>query len=319
MKKIVDDLRLVYKCCCLYYEDGMSQNEICDLLGISRPSVSRLLKEGKEQGIVKIIISNVDQSPYSSTERALEKKFGLKEVIITESKKDSSGPKMELGNAAAKYLERILKDGDIIGVSMGTTLKEIPKFVKADNPIKCMFLPMVGGVGQLLPEVHANQIAADMAKAFGADYKLLHVPAVISNPLLKKEFEQEKGIKEVLGYFNKVNVVLVGIGAPVPAGGKSTILTSGYIDDEMIQRLLEKNACGDIGLQFYDIKGDSKPFEFFNERVFGTPLKLLRNIDRVIGVCGGSDKVKAIIGAVKGKYINVLVTDYECAIEMLKY
>jgi DNA-binding transcriptional regulator LsrR (DeoR family) len=116
-----------------------------------------------------------------------------------------------------------------------------------------------------------------------------------------------------------VNIGLVGIGAPVPVGSKSTILTSGYIDDEMIERLIEKNACGDIGLQFYDLKGDSTPFDFFNEKVFGISLKALRKIERVIGVCGGSDKVKAIVGAVEGKYINVLVTDYECAVEMLKY
>ena len=31
MKKLVDDPRLIYKCCDLYYRQEKSQQEICDL------------------------------------------------------------------------------------------------------------------------------------------------------------------------------------------------------------------------------------------------------------------------------------------------
>ena len=33
MKKIVDDWRLIYKVCSLYYEDDMRQQEVSDYLG----------------------------------------------------------------------------------------------------------------------------------------------------------------------------------------------------------------------------------------------------------------------------------------------
>ena len=45
MKKIVDDDRLIYKVCCLYYEDGMNHKEIGDYLGVSRSSVLRMLQK----------------------------------------------------------------------------------------------------------------------------------------------------------------------------------------------------------------------------------------------------------------------------------
>ena len=48
MKKIVDDNRLIYKCCYLYYMDGLGQKEICDQLGISRqqyPDCSRRVRK----------------------------------------------------------------------------------------------------------------------------------------------------------------------------------------------------------------------------------------------------------------------------------
>ena len=48
MKKIVDDWRLIYKVCSLYYEDDMRQQEISDYLGISRATISRMLQKEKE-------------------------------------------------------------------------------------------------------------------------------------------------------------------------------------------------------------------------------------------------------------------------------
>ena len=84
MKKIVDDPRLIYKCCYLYYKDGFSQVEICDQLGISRATVSRLLKAGRERNIVRIELDNPDSVMYGELERKLEAVFDLKEIVIVD-------------------------------------------------------------------------------------------------------------------------------------------------------------------------------------------------------------------------------------------
>ena len=49
MKKISDS-RLMMKCCSMYYEDNLNQKEIANILGISRPTVSRILKEAVDAG-----------------------------------------------------------------------------------------------------------------------------------------------------------------------------------------------------------------------------------------------------------------------------
>ena len=85
MKKIVDDWRLIYKCCSLYYEDDMKQQDISDYLGISRATVSRMLQKGKESGIVRVEVINPVQFSYGKLEKALERKYGLKEVVVVES------------------------------------------------------------------------------------------------------------------------------------------------------------------------------------------------------------------------------------------
>ena len=61
MKKVVDDPRLIYKCCYLYYKENLSQAQICDQLGVSRATVSRLLKAGREKEIVRREIRKEDK------------------------------------------------------------------------------------------------------------------------------------------------------------------------------------------------------------------------------------------------------------------
>ena len=77
MKKIVDDERLIYKVCCLYYQDDMNQKEVGDYLGISRSSVLRILRKGREMGIVTIELHNPRFYDYGDMEKTLERVYGL--------------------------------------------------------------------------------------------------------------------------------------------------------------------------------------------------------------------------------------------------
>ncbi len=315
MKKIVGDIRLMVKCCILYYEEDLGQQEIARLLGISRPTISRLLKEAKESGIVKVEIDRGIRSDYQLLERKLEKFLGLKEVIIVEDKIDAAGQKLELANAAARYLERIITNEDVIGVSMGTTIKEIAQYVKNINNLQVTFVPLIGGVGQVGIDIHPNQIVLELAKAFGGKFSLLHAPAVISDISIKSNLQNEKGIKHILQDIQRTNIAVVGIG--IPTDRRSTMMATGYYDETDMKALKEKKAVGDICLQFYDTHGNTDPFEF-NERVFGIEIAQLKNIGKVIGVAGGEEKTQAILGAIHGKYINVLVTNYSCGKKLLK-
>ena len=76
MRKVVDDPRLIYKCCKLYYEDDYSQQQIADTLGVSRVSVSRMLCAGREAGMVKIQVVSPNHLTYNKLEQELEQLYG---------------------------------------------------------------------------------------------------------------------------------------------------------------------------------------------------------------------------------------------------
>jgi lsr operon transcriptional repressor len=55
-----------------------------------------------------------------------------------------------------------------------------------------------------------------------------------------------------------------------------------------------------------------------NQRIVGIELKDLQDIKQVIGVAGGEAKAEAILGALRGDHINVLVTDDGAAGKVLR-
>lgn len=321
MKKIIDDIRLIYKCCSLYYEDNMSQQEISEVLQISRPSVARMIKSGRKSGIVNIEIKNPDNLMFANMERELEKKFGLEEVVIAATNNTEFGASMVNENLAqemVKFLARIAEDREYIGVTMGMTLRNLTH-VQLNNveKLKCTFVPIVGGIGESRYDIHSNYIAMAFANLFKADCLQFFAPLVFSKPDLLNDFLQEESMQSILKSFNKISTVIMGIG--IPDRAHSTILKAGYINEEMFDDFIKKGVVGDVAMQFFDKDGNVEKFNTFNKLVAGMPIEKLKKIRRRIGVATGSTKAVSVVGAIRGGFVNILIIDSECAKSLLGY
>ncbi len=75
-------------------------------------------------------------------------------------------------------------------------------------------------------------------------------------------------------------------------------------------------AVGDICGQHYSLTGEWLDIDV-NRRVVGISLDNLARIETVIGVAGSSRKGAAILGALRGRYVNVLITDDQAARKLL--
>ncbi len=310
MKKIVDDERRIIQICDMYYNQEKTQSEIAKELQISRPTVAKMIAVAKECGIVKIMISSVSGRNYFDLERKLEEKYQLKEVIIVDTKEDEQEQKDELGKAAAMYLSRIMREGDVIGVSMGSTLGHIAKFVDQKLPYKNVtFLPILGGVGQTKNDLHANFLAESLAKAYGVDCLYFHAPAVVSRVQTKTELMKETSIQTVLNHIRKMNIVLLAIGN---LEYTSTMLKAGYYSNEVLDRHKKQGAVGDICMKFYDADGNMEDFEI-NQNVISTKFSELKEKPYTITLFTGVRKVRAVYAALKGKLTNTIILDYATA------
>ena len=114
-------------------------------------------------------------------------------------------------------------------------------------------------------------------------------------------------VRSALDLFDQVTTALVGVGAIEPSklladSGNSFSLAE-------LEDLRQRGAVGDVLLRFFDAHGASVDTPL-NQRVISMRLDQLRKVDRSIGVAGGERKYTAILGAVRGGWVNVLVTDH---------
>lgn len=299
--------RLMIKIAKLYYESGLTQDVISQRLRLSRPRVSRLMQEAVEKGIIKITIAQ-EPGSFAELERQLETKYNLLEVVITDINEPSTAETVarDLGIAAAEYFHRVVLDRDIIGLTWGTTLASMVENLQPEKKPNCVVMQLVGGLGEPKAESHATELVSRMAINIGANMSLIPAPGVVDTVESAKLLRSDRSISHSLEMVNTVDIAFVGIGGLTK---DSLLMRDEYIISwREMEDLINQGAVGDISLRFYDIKGNLIDSEL-NSRVIGISLDELRNLKRVVGVAGGVEKAKAILGAIRGRLINSLITD----------
>jgi len=295
----------------MYYAEGATQSEIAKVFGVSRSLISKYLSKARELGIVEIKIHDGSNHPLMNIEARIEKKYGLREVICVPNL--GNGPDLEnIGEYASKYLLRILKDGQIVGVSSGTTLLSVAKQMPANlNYSSTTFVPIVGGMGDERVDIHANVLVSMFAEKLKANYKLLHAPVMADSKKDKELFMTQTSIQSIFNLAEKADIILVGIGG----SPKHSTITRSELGKKYRQYFNELDAVGDICYKFIDENG-SAPSNIWNDKIISFNIEKLKEIPFVIGVAAGLEKVDAIKAVLKGKLINVLITDEKTA-EML--
>lgn len=313
MRKVVDDTRLMIKVCDLFYNHHASRQQICSELGLSRPTVARLLDAARKQGVVQIRIPDLDLIRHWELEQKLEERYGLKEALVVETGDSEEELETALGSAAARHLQYMVRDGSTIGVSMGSTLRHMVSCLRKREAEKVTVVPLIGGMGKLRTELHSNSLAESIARLWDGSFVPLYAPARVSAAAVRDELMKEESIRSAVGLMEKVDIALVGIGYP---NEHSAIKATGYYQENEIESLIDRGVAGDLCMQFYDAWGNTEPYQSDNA-VIGIDIQKLRRIPCSVGIAGGMEKVPAIRGAIRGRYINTLVTDAECALALI--
>lgn len=308
--------KLMVKIAKMYYEEGLTQTLISKRLGISRPKVSRLMQEAMDQGIVRIEIASIP-GDYSDLMQQLQAKFGLIEAIVVEV----TGPltyesvSHVLGIAAAEYFQRIVKDGDVIGLTWGSALASMVAHLEQEKKPNCMVVQMLGGLGSPNTNTHATDLVIRTAMALDGKMSLMPAPGLVDSIDSAKLLIADRHISQALDFVRKTDVAFVGIGAT--KYNPFLMRNEEIITYEEMAVLRSQGAVGDISLHFFNLDGLEIDSEF-HRRVIGVSYEVLRGISRVVGIAGGPDKYEAILGAIQGGLINTLVTDAETAQKLIE-
>lgn len=298
-----------------YYIEGKTQHEIAKELRINRVLVSRYLKQAREQGIVQIKLVG-ELSEVTSLKDKLVRTFSLKnaEVVPISFHADHAGDAS--ASLMAEKLDKYIKDGTTIGIGWGTTIERVAMHLHASNILKdSTFVALTGGTNRLPSYFQTNNLVKYFADAYGARAKYLFTPFVFEDALKKKTALLSKDVSEVVKTWEKLDVIISGIGCYV---SKSPLFQNNVLDGRYLKELIANNVVGDVLTHFFDDDSKFVNLEIY-ERMMNIPISNYLKTDLRIGIAAGFEKVQAIFGALTGRIVNVLITDAYTAELLLKY
>ncbi|MBV9793557.1 MAG: hypothetical protein JO016_06410 [Actinobacteria bacterium] len=305
------DRRLILKVSQLFYRSGLSQTEIASRLRLSRFQVARLLRAALDDGYVTVKILEPDRW-HSSLERRLEERFGLSAAIVVDGEDSSDGEiRLRAADAAGRYLCDVLTDGDVLGISLGSTVQSVVDQLPDRIDKRVEVVQLIGGSSRVATELNSMILTADLARRFRCEPHLLFAPAAVAAGSVRRALLADGEIKETFGLFGKLTIALLGIGS-LAQGETSRLLYGGLIDDDSRTGLLAQGAVGDVLSYVYDKTGAILDGAAGDRMIAISPQQLLA-VPHRIAVATGKAKATAIAGALAGGLVNVLITDNRAA------
>ena len=286
----------------LYYEEGLTQGEIAEQMGTSRPTVNAYLAEARGKGIVNISIAH-DMLRATTLSGALAERFGLDDCLIIPSEGGDRSLIERLGAATAQSLPYLLHSGDTIAVTWGRTMLAVAEYARDLDGIDMTVVQATGSTTATIPYT-PDACATRLADNIGARFMPISAPAIVSSRNARLSLLAEPVIAEQMQALGRVNRILFGISSLRPS---STIHLSGFLSGGLHQHGVDE-ATGSLAGRLIDANGGVVDNDLA-QRTIGIELDDLRQISTRILVAGGLDKVAPILAALRGGFASILVTD----------
>lgn len=304
----VDQQRLMIKVARLYHTHGMRQTDIAKRLGISQSRVSRLLTQAEEAAIVRTVVA-VPPHIHADLEERIEKRYGVSDVHVIDAVSDDEAELgRDLAHAMAALLHEVSFDAPVIGFTSWS--KTLRRMVDALQPLRTRTEHVVEMLGDLGPpdlQHDAARSTQRFATLTGAQPVFLRTPGVVPSAEIKELLlSRDVHARQALAMLDAIDLALIGIGAcevdPSLRSGDN------FFTDEQFAIMRERGAVGEVCLHFLDADGNLVPGEL-DDHVIGVTLDQLRAAKRRWAVAGGRRKHEAVHAALKGGWVDTLVTD----------
>ena len=294
------DLQLLHRAASAYYVDGVRQAEVAARLGVSRPTVSKLLAEARRIGMVRFEVLEPPTADLPDLGARLQDVLGVRSVRIApgnQVQRDYRG----IGDLLGEELRSLdLQRGDVLLISSGKTTYAVSGMPGLPELPGVVIAPTVGGQQETDPSFQTNEIVRRFADRTRAEPRFMFAPASPSEQLWES-LQADPSFREITDLWAQARAVVVGIGEPYQ--GRAA-LTSVVPRDETA--LLP--AVGDINLHFYDIGGHPVSYPG-SERLVRPPRALLTALPTSIAMAAGERKAPSILAGARAGLYTTLLTD----------
>jgi deoxyribonucleoside regulator len=296
----------------LYYQQGLNQNKVAGVVGISRPMVSRLLIEARNKGIVEIKVhSKINKNSRLSLK--IRDTFGLQDATIISGNYNYNEAIQKCGAVASEFLYSILDNNMTIGITWGPMINSLCDSLQEKQYYNVHVLQMVGSLGTGNPLIDGIELAYRISSKLNGTYSNIISPAFVDNEFVQEYLFNQPQIKSIINMANNLDVVLTGIGSV--SDNRSTLRVAGYLTESDVKELTNNGCVGHVAARFFDDKGNEILLK--DHYPIAVPLDALKNARKSIGICASASRAAPVIAAIKSSFINTLIADEALANEML--
>lgn len=298
----------------LYYNQGLTQKDVAERLGISRSTVIRLLDEAMKRSEVQIWISEgIDTCVELATR--LEQVYRLDEAVIVPAPHDESAASMAsaVGLALGQFLSQVIDNDMTIGVGWGRTMTASLSSFRPPRRENCKVVSLLGGI-VAVHQTNPIDYTWRFAGQLGAECYMFLAPLLVDSVETKQALIEKCGLKAVYDLAENLDLAVVSCG---DIGPHSTSLSEGFISPAELERLIAAGCVCDTMFNFLDDQGRSVDHAL-NERVMSVDLDTLRNARHIVLSSGGAHRAVAIRATIRRIGCNTLITDETAARELLR-
>lgn len=296
----------------LYYVAGNTQDEIAKKLGISRQSAQRMVALSVSEKLVKVRLDHPIAKCMDLANK-ITSRFGLLSCEVVPS--DSSDPSSTVGlaQAGANEIERHLKSEQPKTLALGTG-RVLRTCVDELAPLDCPQHKIVALLGNMASDGSASpyDVVVRMAERVNAKHYPMPLPVLPKSKQEKIQLHQLPYITQNMTMAQQADVTFVGVGN---LGINSPLHLDGFVTPQELDELQSGGAVGEIISWVFDKNGQLLDCAI-NQRVASTPL-LVNSEKPVFALAAGEEKVYAILGALRSKLVNSLITNEYTAERLL--
>ncbi len=300
----------------MYYLEGLNQTQIAERVGVTRSMVSRMLADARQRGIVEFRIHRPLTFDNELGER-LKNRFNLRAAwVVVLDRTGQDQVLRQVGAGAARALAGILEPNTIFGLAWGTFIRATVDAFELPAPMPSVrIVQLVGAGDSRIRDYDGHALVGRMAQMIGGEGIYLNAPIMVGDAEGAQSLLESKTIRETIALARKSDMALLGVGSTQPR--YSTFFHSGYFSMEDLNKLHKDEAIGNVCGMHFTIEGKPTSLDF-QRRLVTISQDELFAINKRVGVAGGVGKVEPMLGALRGGYINLLVTDNHAAASLLE-
>lgn len=295
----------------LYYNQGMTQKDVAEKLGISRSTVIRLLDEAMKRSEVQIWI-NEGIEDFVSLAGQLEAAYGLDEAVIIPSpsadRATAEGTAKAVGLALGQFLSETVPNDATIGVGWGRTMTASLSSFRPPRRENCKVVSLLGGI-VAVHQTNPLDYTWRLASALGAECYMFLAPLLVDSVKTKRALIEKCGLATLYNLAETLDLAIVSCG---DIGPHSTSLSEGFISKETLRELVEAGCVCDTMFNFIDAEGRSVDHPI-NQHAMAIDLDTLRKAKHIVLASGGAHRAIAIRATIKRIGCNTLITDEAAA------